>query len=60
MATSAKKNGGKKRNFKLDEQYGGSLVEARRQEMEQILPGFYTNVNGVIINSKPITNFKAN
>ena len=59
MATSAKKNG-KKRNFKLDEQYGGSLLEARRQEMEQILPGFYTQVNGVVIPSKPITNFKAN
>lgn len=59
MATNSKK-GGSKRNFKMEDQYKGSLVEARRQEMEQILPGFYTQVNGVIVKSKPITNFKAN
>ena len=46
------------RNFKLDEKgYGASLVEARTQEMESILPGFYTNCNGKIIKSKPITTF---
>lgn len=57
----AKKDNKKKsRNFRLDDNYGGSLVQARTQEMESILPGFYTNCNGVIIKSKPITNFKAN
>lgn len=59
MATSAKKHGSRK-NFKMEDQYKGGLVDARRQEMEQILPGFYTQVNGIIIPSKPITNFKAN
>lgn len=58
MSTVAKKNG-KTKNFKMDEKGTGSLLEARRQEMEQILPGFYTNLHGVIIHSKPITNFKA-
>ena len=49
----------KSNNFGLDKEYGASIVEARRQEMEGILPGFYTVQSGVVIPSKPITAFKA-
>ena len=54
----AKKDAKKSKNFKLDDKgYSASLAEARTQEMESILPGFYTNCEGRIIKSKPITSF---
>lgn len=55
MAKTAAK--GRSKNFKFDEKraIGASLAEARAQEMESILPGFYTNLDGKIIKSKPIT-----
>lgn len=53
----AKQKEKKSKNFKMDNEYKGGLLEARRQEMEQILPGFYTQLNGVVIPSKPITTF---
>ena len=53
----AKQKDKKSKNFKMDADYKGGIIEARRQEMEQILPGFYTQVDGVIIPSKPITTF---
>ena len=46
------------KNFKLEERYGSSIQEARMQEMESILPGFYTQCEGKIIKSKPITTSK--
>lgn len=56
MAKKDKKN---QSSFKLEERYGASLAEARTQEMESILPGFYTSCDGKIIKSKPITSFNA-
>ena len=47
------------KNFKLEERYGSSIQEARMQEMESILPGFYTQCEGKIIKSKPITTSKS-
>ena len=52
-----KKDKKKAKNFKLEERYGSSIQEARTQEMESILPGFYTQCEGRIIKSKPITTF---
>lgn len=54
----AKKDKKKTTNFKLDDKYNSSLAEARTQEMESILPGFYTQCEGKIIKSKPISSFK--
>lgn len=53
-----KKDKRNSKNFKLEERYGSSIQEARMQEMESILPGFYTQCEGKIIKSKPITTFK--
>ena len=52
-----KKEKKNKNGFVLEEEYKNSLIDARRQEMEFILPNHFTIFRGVVIPSKNIRTY---